>query len=349
MGDAARRRGTEAGLPGDILTASRRLLRDVPGLRWGVGKDTSLCGALEAALRPTGETRAEPYDWLMGCSGAAFGIGFDPERWDPSAASPHARVTLERAARAAGARIDRVDPPFDEELRELIWARIVESIDAGIPPLVRGLGGGPEFGVLVGYDTDARVLFARTYAHAEQRDPARLGFDVFAAEAPPVPVFLERTKRPSDAELVREALRQAARIAREGEHDPGESYLGGIAALEAWIAGLAAPVPPREAAARAFADWWTRASLHDARRAAARYLRAVRGLFPDRSGADLLRAAEAYGYVADEAAKGGVGAFDAPLVNRFLDPGLRRGWARALERALAHERDAMAALASATP
>lgn len=285
----------------------------------------------------------------MGCSGAAFRVGFDPERWDPSAASPHGRALLERAGRAAGVRIDRVDPPFDDELRELVWERIVETVDARLPPIVRGLAGGPEFAVLAGYDTQGKVLFVRAYGQDERKEPERKSFDeAFGNDPPPVPVFLDRGTARAELELARDAVRHAAQLAQEREErDDGERWLVGASALEAWARALAADVPQREGAARAFGDWWARAALHDARRAAGRFLRSVRARFSDRVGAELLRAAEAYGYVAEEAAKAGVGAFDGSVVARFLDLGLRRGWAHALERAITHEREAAAALASA--
>ncbi len=319
----------------------RKLLRAVPPLAWGAGKDTTLCGALEAALRAAGDEREDLYDRLMGASGAAFRFRFDPERWDPEAASPHNDALVARAARAAGVRPDIVAPPFDDELRELVWARIAESVDASLPPLARGLAGAPEFGVIVGYDDTGKVLFARTYVD-KGKEPARLPFEDLAF------VFLDRATRPADAALAREVVALAPRIARQPDPDEDAGVLAGDAAFEAWISGLRAEVRPAEAAARAFADWWLRVSLHDARRAAARFLRHTRALLPDRPGAELLRAAESYGYVADEAAKGGLHPFDGTVVTRFLDASLRRGWANALERAITHEREALAALEHAT-
>lgn len=324
----------------------RRLLRDVPALKWDAGKDTTLCGAMEAALRAAGDDRPDLYDWLMGCSGAAFRVRFDSARWDPEAASPHARPFVARAARVGGFRPDVVEPPFDEELRELVWDRVVESVEASLPPLARGLLEAPEFGIVVGYDEGARVLFARTYVDKKD-EPSRVSFDVFGAARPPVPVFLDRAPRPPDAELARDAVHDGARVAREREPEEDERLLAGEAAVEAWIAALGRDVAPAEAAGGAFADWWLRVSLHDARRAASRFLRRVRTYFPEKLGVELLHAAEAYGYVADEAAKGGLHPFDGTVVTRFLDPSLRRGWAHTLERALAQEREAVASLARA--
>jgi len=87
--------------------------------------------------------------------------------------------------------------------------------------------------------------------------------------------------------------------------------------------------------------------LVDKRRAAARFLRAARGLLPNAPGADLLRAAESYGYAADAAAKGGVGEFDGGVAMRFIDPGHRRAWAKNLDTVRDNDREAREALTSA--
>lgn len=311
----------------------------MPRLRWGVSKDTTLCGALEASLRAGGIEREQLYEWLMGCSGAAFRFELDDARWDPSVTAAHGRETLERATRAVSMTIDQVDPPFDEEIRELIWERIVESVDGSLAPLARGMLG-PEYGVLSGYDGEHRTLFARTYFD-QGEEPSRLMFDVFAQAAPPTPVFMDRGRKIDDDVLAREALRDAVRPRGEG------GPLSGIAALEAWISALEAEIPAKQVAERAFADHFMRVALHDARRAAAVFLRMARAFLPPSVSALLLRAAESYGYVADEVAKGGVAPFDASVVARFIDTGLRRGWAHALQRAIAHEREAVAALAEA--
>ena len=73
----------------------------------------------------------------MGCSAAAFTTSLDAEGWDPLAAAPSDPPTRDRAARAAGVRLDEVAPPFDEDMRALVLERIAEAIDTRLPPLVR--------------------------------------------------------------------------------------------------------------------------------------------------------------------------------------------------------------------
>jgi len=310
---------------------TRRRSLQIPPLRFGAGRECTLLASLAAA------TGAD-YDWLMGCSGAAFTTTLDLETWDPLAAAPHDDSTLARAARAAGVRVDRVTPPFDDEMRELVFDRLAEAIEAKLPPLVRGIVGPPEFGLLVGYEEPGPTFLARTYFdHGD--DPTKVGWDAFAGPARGEPFFLDRTAAPSREELAREALGAAIDATDATE-----------AATQGWINGLrddARWADARRAGTLAFADHAMRSILADKRRAATRFLRAVRGHFPPRAGADLLRAAEAHGHVADAAEKAGVGPFDASVVARYVGGGQRRAWANLLEGALAREREAHAALRAA--
>jgi hypothetical protein len=328
----------EERLPGGGLIAEvrteRNLLRKVPALRFGEGEDITLGGALASALQASREDRVRLYDDALAGSGIAFELRVD-ESWDPEMVSPHDPDAVARAAAAVGLRADVVEPPFDEDLRELVWDRIRESVDAGLPPLARRLLQLPEFGVVTGYDAKERVLFARTYAdHGD--DPARTLFaDAFGGDRPATIAFLDRAGRVDEPRLARDALRRAAEVG------------GYEAPYRVWITGLQQEAPAREIAQRAFVDHARRVFLHDARRSAARFLRRVRRHFPDRVGADLIRAAESYSYVADETEKSGVKPFDASVVARFVDPGQRRGWQHALERALERDREAAAALSAA--
>jgi hypothetical protein len=318
----------------------------VPPLRFGEGEDITLCGALASALLATRDDRIRIYDDAAAGSGIAFQLRID-DRWDPDTVSPHAPEAITRAAAAVALRADAVAPPFDEELGELVWERIVESVDAGLPPLARGLQQLPEFAVVSGYDAKDRVLFARTYADHDD-EPSRVLFaDAFG---PASVVFLDRGARVDESTLARDAVRRAIDVSASATHSlDGARLLQGEAAFRAWIDALADDVAGGALAQRAFVDHARRVFLHDARRSAARFLRRVRRHFPDRIGADLIRAAESYSYVADECEKVGVRPFDASVVARFVDPGQRRGWQHALERALEREREAAGALAVAVP
>ena len=331
MGHVAGLHDLEARVPRDRRLTKRRILKDVGPLRFGEGHDTTFPYALALA------TGAE-YDWLMGSSGAAFTTTIDEAGWDPLAAAPRDAETLARAARAAGVRLDPEPPPYDEEMRELIFDRAKEAIDAHLPPLVFGLGGAPEYGLIVGYDEDGPTFFARTFFDKGD-DPRRAGWSEFESEDRGGVIFLDKTAPPDRPAALREGI-DAALAAREASDG----------ALTSWAAALRDDTrwsDAKHAGSAAFADHAMRSVLVDKRRAAARYLRTARGLLPNSPGADLLRAAESYGYAADAAAKGGVGEFDGSVAMRFIDPGHRRAWAKNLDTVRENDREAREALASA--
>lgn len=317
----------------------KRKVLPIPRMRPGEGRECTLHASLSAA------TGAD-YDELMGASGAAFTTAIDAETWDPLAAAPLDETTLEHAARAAGVRIDRVTPPFDDEMRELVLARVIEAIEAKVPPLVKGAVGPAEFGLIVGYDLGQKhdgasagpAFLVRTYFDRGE-EPTRIGWGAFAGPGHGEPVFLDRAKGSSREALAREAIGLA--VAGAGASD---------AAMRAWLSALrdeARWTDKKHGGTAAFADHTMRTILADKRRAAARYLRAVRGSLPPRAGADVLRSAEAYGHVADAAERAGVGAFDPSVAARFVEGGHRRAWANLLEAAIEREGEAHEALRSA--
>jgi len=272
----------------------------------------------------------------MGASGAAFTTAIDVEAWDPIAAAPLDEATLLRAARGTGMRADPVAPPFDEEMKALVLDRILEALDAKVPPLARGLVGPSEYGLVVGCDEEAPTFYARTYFDRTEQ-PTKLDWSAFDKDG--LIVFLDRTGAPDRAKVARDAVDGAVATAEAGDH-----------AIETWIAALRDDTrwtDTKHAGAAAFGDHAMRTLLADKRKAAASFLRTTRALFPGSPGADLLRAAESYGYVADAAKKVGIGPFDASVAMRFLDAGHRRSWAKQLEAALGHERDAHDALRAA--
>ena len=272
----------------------------------------------------------------MGASGAAFTTAIDVDAWDPIAAAPLDDATLARAALGTGMRPDPVAPPFDDEMKALVLDRILEALDTKSPPLARGLVGPSEYGLVVGCDEEAPTFYARTYFDKTEQ-PTKLDWSAFDKDG--LIVFLDRTGAPDRAKVARDAVDGAVATAEAGDH-----------AIETWIAALRDDTrwtDTKHAGAAAFGDHAMRTLLADKRKAAASFLRTTRALFPGSPGADLLRAAESYGYVADAAKKVGIGPFDASVAMRFLDAGHRRAWAKQLEAALGHERDAHDALRAA--
>ena len=272
----------------------------------------------------------------MGASGAAFTTAIDVDAWDPIAAAPLDDATLEGAARGSGMRADPVAPPFDDEMKALVVDRMLEALEAKVPPLARGLVGPSEYGLVVGCDEETPTFYARTYFDKTEQ-PTKLDWSAFAKDGRVV--FLDPAGAPDRAAIARAAVEGAVAAAEASDR-----------ALATWIAALrddARWTDTRHAGAAAFGDHAMRTLLADKRTAAASFLRTTRALFAGSPGADLLRAAESYGYVADAAKKVGIGPFGASVATRFLDAGHRRSWAKQLEAALGHERDAHEALRAA--
>ena len=311
--------------------ARSRALKDIPPLRFGADRDCTLPACLALA------TGAE-YDWVMGVSGAAFSATIDAATWDPLAAAPLDEATLAAGAQAAGTKPDVIGPPFDDEMRALVLDRVAEAVDAKLPPLVKGIAGPPEYGLLVGYDEEGPTFLVRTYFDKTDK-PTKIDWSAFADAEHGLVAFLDRGPAPDRAALVRAAVTHAATAAQDTE-----------GALRTWLDGLrddARWADTKHAGVAAFGDHAMRTILSDKRRAAARFLRGARGVLSTTPGADLLRAAESYGFVADACAKIGVGPFDGSIALRFLDAGHRRAWAKQLETIIGHEREAHAALSAA--
>ena len=309
-----------------------RILKDIPRLRLGEGRDCTLPACLALA------SGAE-YDWVMGASGAAFTTTIDPATWDPLAAAPLDDATLARGASAVGMKPDIVGPPFDDDMRALVFDRVAESVDAKAAPLVKGIAGPPEYGLIVGYDEEGPTFLARTFFDKTDK-PAKVSWSAFADAEHGLVAFLDRGAAADRERVARDAVKHAAASAPASD-----------AALSTWLEGLrddARWSDTKHAGAAAFGDHAMRVILADKRRAAARFLRSVRAIFSGSPGADLLRAAESYGYVADACAKIGVGPFDGSIAMRFLDIGHRRAWAKQLEAIAAHEREAHAAFSAAS-
>ena len=311
--------------------ARSRVLKDIPPLRFGEGRDCTLPACLALAT-------GSEYDWVMGVSGAAFTSTIDAATWDPLAAAPLDDATLSRAAQATGTKPDVVGPPFDDEMRALVLDRVAEAIDAKMPPLVKGIAGPPEYGLIVGYDEEGPTFLARTYFDKTDK-PTKIGWSAFADAEHGLVAFLDRGAAPDRAKVAGEAIGHAVATARDNED-----------ALRNWLEGLrddARWSDTKHAGAAAFGDHAMRTILADKRRGAARFLRSVRSIFSSSPGADILRAAESYGYVADACAKVGTGPFDGSVAMRFLDVGGRRAWAKQLDAIIGLEREAHAALAAA--
>ena len=162
-------------------------------------------------------------------------------------------------------RADPVAPPFDDEMKALVVDRMLEALEAKVPPLARGLVGPSEYGLVVGCDEETPTFYARTYFDKTEQ-PTKLDWSAFAKDGRVV--FLDPAGAPDRAAIARAAVEGAVAAAEASDR-----------ALATWIAALrddARWTDTRHAGAAAFGDHAMRTLLADKRTAAASFLRTTR-------------------------------------------------------------------------
>ncbi|MDX9979395.1 MAG: hypothetical protein RBU25_05015 [Lentisphaeria bacterium] len=230
--------------PGDDPD-TRLVLTGVPK----IGYHRRLCpfpGSVEAALEFLGTP--EPYDFLMGVSGAPF-----RRIWNPSDGGnvdinylhpePH-RLLFQAIGRSY-----QVLPATD---RPALLAAVKQSIAEGIPVLGFGIVGPPEAGLVCGYEQGGDVLLGHSYFDFEKR-PAEapyyakegwfeqmVGTEPSHGEPRPVGMIVlgGRQPRPAPLETLRESLRWAIDLERTTHRANLPNHICGLAAYDAWADAL---------------------------------------------------------------------------------------------------------------
>jgi hypothetical protein len=243
-------------------------IEGVPRLGWGLNRDCTYLGALEAALAVT--ERPWRYPDLMAASGVAFRL-----RWSESFSASCAVAELPDETRAIEKCTGwdlRGEHQFGQKSRnrEPIRERIVRSIDARLPVLA--YGSCLDMAVIYGYEDSGRTLWFTDYHKTEM--PFRLPL----AQLGPMQVYLSRRSEglPPRMCLV-ESLRLAVQDRRRGEHDGGLSgrdYIYGSQAYQFWLDSLARlpELPAEEAGQFHYTHHWVWMQLVHARQTAARFL-----------------------------------------------------------------------------
>jgi len=300
-----------------------RALEGVRPLGFRQGKQCTLMGSLEAVLQYHGE--AYDYVELMGLSGAAFRIRVAYPSSDrimggrihpgisvDASIGPHVQAVLD----ATGFECEVDAHVFHAENgEETVAARIEREIGEARPVIAMNLQGASCWGVIAGYDRlipprdadgewQGRRYLCRTYY-----DPPGSGY-VPAPRFPWDVYFIRRAGEPrSPEEAARRSVEGAVRLLETEQGTVTEptawmwfwrpDYVNGLAAYGAWIEDL----QDEEGIAKLTPDqflmyWqghaWMYDQLHDARRAAAAYLRRIAPRFGDREARRLLEAADRY-------------------------------------------------------
>jgi len=320
--------------------AKRKLLEGVAyTYNW-----TSIVGALEGVMRYLGQDY--PTAYLMGLSGHAFRLDISAD--DGAAIGPKGPTCIDynhalRLYSGLGrefAAISASQSDRDYEgARKRALEQIKKSIDRGVPAIAFDLHL-PEFGIVVGFDDQQRVLLVDTALRPQvgavlpyDRWPTTDTGWLLALIPNPKAIAFD------GARAEREALRFAVAHAEEGEG--GLAATGsyhGLAAWEFWASTLEGEAP-----ASAFGNAYTAQVVQAARRYAGQFLRGMASKYPQAQ--ELSAAAAAYqraGLVLTRFAT----LFPFPQGGEIDNTGARRLGAACLRGALAEEQTAIGAIKS---
>src|SRR2546423_15522534 len=92
-----------------------------------------------------------------------------------------------------------------------------EAIAAPPPPLVFGLGGAPEYGLIIGYDEEGPTFFARTFFDKGD-DPRRAGWSEFESADRGGLIFLDKGAAPDRDRSAKEGIDVALASADASDH-----------------------------------------------------------------------------------------------------------------------------------
>jgi hypothetical protein len=246
-------------------------IEGVPTLGWGRGKETTFCGALEAALAVT----EHPVDYatLMGDSALAFRVrwyqGRTGQKWCPSSPVGEVPEPIAAIEKATGWRF-RQEWHWNKPRMQRFAADVAASIDAGRPVLTYE----PKLNVdvIYGYEDAGKTLLLRDWFHGDK--PLVLP----AAKLGPMLMFPVRREQPLTRKgALRAALRADVRNWRRKAVKAAKGeYLYGAAALRQWAKDIAGAdkLAEKDRQLLFFVSWWNFGCLADARAAAATYLKA---------------------------------------------------------------------------
>ncbi len=252
-----------------------RVLENIPTLGWGMRKECTYCGALEAALSLTDH----PFDYatIMGLNGIAFRTRWyqgpaDYMRWCPSSCVGEFPEEDKWFLESSGWRF-RTEAHLNEKEPKMgrFAPDVVKSINAGRPVLVYDKGW--NIAVIKGYEDGGKTVVLQTYHSSE---PEKHSLD----DLPGFLVLFEGFDKPlAPREMLLHSLRIAVRNWDRSDglydHMGKGQYLYGRRALNQWAEDLGryGEWTEKERELLFFVNWWCFSNLVDARMAAVEYLR----------------------------------------------------------------------------
>ena len=200
----------------------------IPRLKWGESADNSFIKSTQLSLNTLGGNYS--YEFLMGISGAAFRLHFNPDWW-PSSADPTTGFDVSRILfKSLGykSELHSIDDYNFSDIKSF-YQKIIAQINLGIPIIAINLKVYPEWGLITGYLKNRPGILCRTYF--DESDEYSL-----AEHAPWLSFFIGEKGQPLDEdELFINSLKIAVQLAKTDEFG---KYKSGFSAFEKWIEEL---------------------------------------------------------------------------------------------------------------
>jgi hypothetical protein len=206
-------------------TETSKFVEGIPPMHYGENKDNTFVRSVQLSLNALGENFS--YDYLMGISGAAFRIQFDPG-WCPSSADATCGFDVSHEifkSLGYSARFKRINHNSFQDIKDL-YSEIKAQIDQGMPIVAINLMGDMEWGIVTGYLRNEPGLLCRTFNDESEEYS-------LAKHAPWLNFFIN-DKNPdfTPSDLFYRSLKLAIMLSNTRKF---EEYYSGFAAYEKWI------------------------------------------------------------------------------------------------------------------
>jgi hypothetical protein len=330
-------------------------IEDVRRISWDTGEMCEFASALVSALHCLGEQVT--YHYVMGTSGAAFRFTLAPGEWDFGNysirnLSPDPQEPMCRAIAAAGYAYTICDPGARPE----DTARIVASIDQGLPVLAYQVVGPSDCCIITGYDEGGDVLLGWS-TYQDIPDDHNIPHDVTGYFRKPgwqdnlhgyILLGAKKAPRPMRSVYL-DALQWAVQLQRT----PRLGHkLTGLAALEAWADEMTQeeyfPQGDEQVLGQRYVSTAINMTMLRDHGSAEPFLRQALTAVPEWQ-PELSEAADCYHTV--EQLRSGMedlinDNFSAPAMQAISDPAIRREYAARIRQICAAEQEAIAHIES---
>jgi hypothetical protein len=250
-------------------TSDKVYIEGIPPMRYGEHMDNSFIRSVQLCLNALGEHYS--YEYLMGISGAAYRLHFDP-KWCPSSTDATCGFDVSIVIfkyLGYSAEFKRINHNSFSEIKGL-YALIRKQIDQGKPIVAINLMGNMDWGIVAGYLKNEPGIVCRTY-YDESSEYS------IASRAPWLNFFIgEKKNGLSKEELYKNSLKVAVQLAEAQKFD---EYYSGFLAYEKWISRLNKindSYSPEDIAQILEIHFIIFNALLDARRATVKYLSALK-------------------------------------------------------------------------